>query len=215
MRQPFPTCAFIVAALVLPAFAKTIPITGEGVQVDLPDDWKIESRPGFALSATAPDGKSAFSLRIVPNRSEARIDESFYLEAMKRARQQKADQDHGSLIIIEAGTAAINGIPASYIHTEEPMPDGLTDYGRGFLVAANGKFYSISTDASDPFMDQKMNQIAGTFRFDSPPVLPDKDRPFYRRLAQVVGAVLCIGFLGGFAAWVFVQRRKQEMEGPR
>lgn len=208
MRLLF-SCLLVALFATLPSAAKPAPVAGEGCQFDLPDDWKTDTSGGFALVATAPDGKGMLTLRVLPNRNQAKIDESFYLEAMKRARQQKSDADQGSLVIIEAGTASINGVPASYIHTEEAMPEGKTDYGRGYLIAANDKFYSISTDTADPFMDKQMNDIVGTFHFDRAPVLPEIERPFYRRLAQVGGVAACVLFLVGFFVWLAARRSKQ------
>jgi hypothetical protein len=191
----------------LPAPARDVPIPGDGVRIEIPDDWTIVDHPGFALVATAPDGKNGVTLRIARNPEQKRIDQSYFLDTMSSARQQKAKADHGAFIVLEAGTAAVNGVPADYLHTEEPLPDGQTFYARDFLIAANDKFYALACDASDPFMDHQLNDIAGTFRFDAPPVLPDIERPYYRRRNQVLAAVGIVGALVVFVMVIQWRRR--------
>ena len=214
-----PTFCLLATSLILalagPADARITPIPNEGASLVVPDDWKTEQHDGFSLVVVSPDEKSTVTVRVIPNHHEAKVDESFYLQAVKEVREKMAKQNHSSLIIVEAGTAAINGVPASYIHTEEPLPSGQTIYSRDFLVAANGKFYGLTGDTADPFLDSRINDIIGTFHFDRPPVLPDIERPFYRRFAQVALAVFSIMMVGSSLFWWLINRKQTRDKSDR
>jgi hypothetical protein len=205
----FSALAWFLGALATPVFARSVAIPSDGIHLDIPDDWTVRDQRGALLLATAPGGSASVSLQSSPNPEQKRVDESFYLDENSKLRQKRAKADNASIINLEAGDIMVGGVPSAYIHSEEPMPDGRTFYSRDYLIAANGKFYALSLDSGDPFTDQKLTDIVKSFRFDSPPLSPDIERPYYHRLKQVLVGFTIIFIMGiAWATLSYLRRRR-------
>lgn len=191
------------------SIGRTVNIPGEGMSISLPDGWIMVEQQGAALFATSPDHTADISLRVAANSEQKGVNESFYLDEITRVRRKKADFDHASLVNLEAGNALVGGVTAAFIHTEEAMPDGRTYYNRDYLIAANGKFYALALDSSDPYTDQKLEKVAASVTFSRQPQEPDGERSYHARIRQVtIGGVAAVVALGLIARLTFKYRRR-------
>jgi hypothetical protein len=201
----------LVLAVMPGAMARLVPIPSQGMSMEIPDDWQLYRQNGGDGFIAGSTGNSVgLSFGVEPNKEQKRIDQSAFLDTMSKIRVGKAKKDHGSILNLEAGTVLLNGVPAEFLHSEEPMPAGRTLYTRDYLIAANGKFYSLSLYSNDPFVDQKMGQIAGTLRFNHRPILPDIERPYYHRRDQILISISVLAVLAAAAATLYFKFLKSQ-----
>lgn len=181
--------------------ANTVPVSGEGVSITIPDDWVLLNRPDLALVAAAPGETTALGITVKANDDHLRVDNSRYFVDLERDLLEKSAKSGTSIKIIDSGPRNLDGVPAAFMESEEVFPGNLTVYDLVYHLAANGKFYHLTLDTRDSFQVPALEKIAESLRFDHPPVIPPlpvTSNFIEHRLMEITGVVLVVGL----AVWI-------------
>ena len=205
----FPTVLLVFASL--GATARTVPVPAQGATIVIPDDWTLLKRPGVVLVASAPGETAALGILVSANHELRQAATPDDIEAMKQGLLAKAAKQGVPLHVIDAGPRQINGVPAGFVQTEQDFPGGHVIYSRAYDLAADGKLFLLTLDATDKRTDPALQAMAESFRFNRPPEVPGPSDFFVHRLGEIGGVVLLLG-LAAYLTRLGLQWRRKATE---
>jgi hypothetical protein len=201
------------------AGAKTVNLDGEGASVVLPDTWAVKAQPASGTSTTSsvilsainPEKSSMLQVLVCANPHGLQASQTELIANIKDNLSNQTLSHGGQIQFTDEGKLSLNDVPAYVVQYKATMTSGPPILGRNYQVAGNGKIYILALRTVDNMGDVDLQTIAGSFHFDSPPVLPVPEAPKHRLryyLAAAAGVLLLIGL--GVGYYYYRQRQLYE-----
>jgi hypothetical protein len=201
------------------AEAKTVTLEGEGASLVLPDNWEANAKPANAVSTTTSvilsavnqEKSSMLQVLVCANPHGLLAAQPELVANIKDNLSNQILSHGGQVQFTDEGKLSIGDVPAYVIQYKATMASGPAMVGRNYQVAGNGKLYILALRTIDPTGDVDQQTIAGSFRFDSPPVLPVPEAPHHHLryyLMAAAGVLVLIGL--GLGYYFYRQRQLYE-----
>jgi hypothetical protein len=201
------------------AGAKTVNLDGEGASVVLPDTWLAKTQPANSastttsviLSAVNPEKTSMLQVLVCANPHGLLATQPELIANIKDNLSNQTLSHGGQIQFIDEGKLNLNDVPAYVVQYKTTMTSGPPIIGRNYQVAGNGKLYILALRTIDPMGDVDLQTVAGSFHFDSPPVLPVPEAPHHRLRYYLMTAAGVLVFIGlGVGYYYYRQRQLYE-----
>jgi len=201
--------AFLILSVCLPLAAKTIDIPEEHLSIDIPNEWTSASQSGTLLSAADANNNSGITVASFPNTQNQAITPGF-IAGMEKGMVEQGPKINATVEITARKPATLNGIPSYSVQSKMTFPNSKIVYVHTYPIAVNGKYYVIALRTLDADKDPELQTIANSFRFTTPPTLPDPSRnSLAYKLGQVTGFILFWGILlAAISGLIAMVRRK-------
>jgi hypothetical protein len=105
---------------------------------------------------------------------------------MERGMAESIKSKGGTLTVDSQTPQSLNGVPCYLIQGQIALPTGKVIHVRNYVISANDKVYGLLLETLDESTDTELLTIANSFRFLSPPQLPD---PMANSLSYKIGQV--------------------------
>jgi hypothetical protein len=195
----------LLSAAGLPSLsAKTVTAPDETISLTIPDDWEQADRPGMLIFAQG--GPDLLQVVKSPNPHNIEIDSSV-VDNIKHGMQARADKAGGTINFGDEGPLNLGGAPAYVIHATQTVGSSSAQISF-YVVDANKSLYALNLVTSGPAPDSTLQGVVDSFRFTSPPALPEStfERRAYK-LGILTGVLLVLAGVGG-GIWFAVRRSR-------
>jgi hypothetical protein len=130
---------------------------------------------------------------VFPNTQNDAVTDDRIIAGMKKGMIAKAASQGQQTEITAEGPVTVNGVPSYVLQSKTLLPNSKIVYVRSYPIAANGKLYLLSLQTLDPANDSELQGIANSFRFSTPPDLPDASNPSAAyRAGQIAGYAVAL-----------------------
>ena len=200
----FATFLLVLTAVLPPLPAKTVTVPDETISLDLPEGWEQSDRPGMLIFAR----EGPYLLQVVksPNPLNVVID-SGVVGNIKHGMQARADAAGGTITFGDEGPLNLGGAPAYVVHAAQTAGSSTAQISL-YVVDANKSLYAINLVTTGSMPDSTVQGVVDSFRFTSPPTLPEStfERRAYK-LGFFAGVLLVLAAVGG-GIWFAVRRSR-------
>lgn len=197
--------------------AKTVDIPDEKMEIQIPDSWtQTGSKEGSVFAASDGQNTSQAALFSYPNGHQDGVDEPAFLNGVKEGFTNKITSQGMTLAIAKEGLVTINGVPFYSLEGTFGPAGGQTTRFHTYVTAANNRIYVLSLQSllADPETD--FQSIANSLTFQTPPTLPDPNRPKTRAekiaylLGKGLGVVAILAILGWLIKRIFFKATEND-----
>ena len=184
--------------------ARTVVLPNEPISLDIPDDWRDVSPPPGMLYCAA-GGPYIVQVVKAPNPRNVELDAGV-VDRLKNAVTGMLGRHGGTVVFGEEGPLTMGGAPAYLIHASESGGSTTAEIAL-YVVDANQALYMLSLITTGSMPDPKLQGIADSFAFTSPPRLPEST--FARRAFKL--GIIAVGLLvlGGVVGGAFLALRRR------
>jgi hypothetical protein len=202
-------CAFFILSIIIGIVslpAKTVELPDDNISIDVPDAWQQSDRPGMLLFAES----GPYMMQLIKSANPRNVDlNADVIQDIKNNMEALAERHGGTVNFGDEGPLTMGGAPAYVIHVAQAVGSTTTQISL-YVVDANRSLYVLYLVTTGTMPDATLQGIADSFRFTSPPALPEST--FARRAFKIgvaLGGLLVLAIIGG-AIWFFVRRSRSE-----